>query len=117
MTSPVHGTSALGVVAVATATGFTVDPGDATPAFSCPPTTTLNQSARCTHTYRRSSAGQTAIAPDGKPGYQVRAWTTWRIDFLQGNNPIAIPAPPPPSTAPPPPGSCPIARSQAVVVG
>jgi hypothetical protein len=116
VTSPVHGTSALGVVAVATATGFAVDPGDATPAFSCPPTATLNQTARCTHTYRRSSAGQTATTPDGKPGYQVRAWTTWRIDFLQGNNPITIPGAPTTINGPVTTRILPVAESQAIVV-
>jgi hypothetical protein len=115
--SPVRGTSALGVVAVATITGFTIDPADGTPAFTCPPTATLNRTAGCHHIYRRSSAEQTTKTPDGKAGYQVRAWTTWRIDFLYGGNPVTIPGAPTTINGPITTRILPVAEAQTLVVG
>lgn len=115
--SPVRGTSALGVTAVATLTIFTIDPGDGTSTLSCPPAATLNRTAGCAHTYRRSSAGQTATTPDGRPGYQVRAWTTWRIDYLQGNNPVTIPGAATTVTGPVATRILPVAEAQTIVGG
>jgi hypothetical protein len=89
---PIRGTSALGLVAVATPVGVQVTPGDGSGSFSCPWVT--SKSDLCAHVYRRSSVGGSARGPDGGPAYQASAEATWNVHFEQDGAPMPIPGAP-----------------------
>jgi hypothetical protein len=67
------------------------------------------------HLIRAGQSPEGGIKSTGT-GHQVRAWTTWRIDFLQGNNPITIPGAPTTINGPVTTRILPVAESQAIVV-
>jgi hypothetical protein len=81
---PLRGSSAFGLVAIATFDTWTVKPGDGD-------TVTCNPPRSCRHTYERSSVGQDRHDDDGNPAYAVRSYGTWTIQYEQGGDPITIP--------------------------
>jgi hypothetical protein len=97
MPAEVRGSSAFGLVAVASVSGWVIDPGDGTPVVHCSPAAVLPApsagTARdgCQHVYGRSSSGQAARGVDGRPGYVVRAHSTWSIRFELNGVAITVP--------------------------
>lgn len=82
-----RGTSAFGLVAVATPSSWVIDPGDGSAVVRCPATAVLPPPSAetapdgCQHLYRRPSSGQSTRRDDGRPGYVVRAHSVWSIRY------------------------------------
>lgn len=98
------GSSAFGLVAIATAQELRVDPGDGSPAFTCPWVTSAEEAeASCTYAYPRAS-WDGAASHDGRPAHEAVVTTTFALRFEVGGTPVTIPGAPttlpgPPSTA------------------
>jgi hypothetical protein len=98
------GSSAFGLVAIATFSDLTVDPGDGSGSFSCRPlpTTASEGQSRCHHEYARSSSGGSASV-GGRPAFEVTSNTVYTLRFEVNGDPREIPGAPtaldgPPST-------------------
>jgi hypothetical protein len=94
----IRGTPALGLVAVATPGHLQVTPGDGSAPFTCPWVT--SKSDRCTHVYRRSSAGGSVRGLDGVPAYLATGVATWSVHFELDGRPVSIPGAPTELTGP-----------------
>jgi hypothetical protein len=116
-----RGSSALGLVAIATPQTWVIDLGDGSGVLTCPATVTMPPTSAttapsgCGHTYRRSSAGQTGRAANGQPAYTVRTHSTWTIRFEQAGRPIAVPGAPTTLNGPVSTSLLPVAEIQALV--
>lgn len=87
------GSSAFGLVAVATAHGLHVDTGDGG-SLDCPWTTSAAAAEQdCSYTYSHSSWDGSATE-DGRPAYEVQARTTWSLRFEVNGTPVTIPGVP-----------------------
>jgi hypothetical protein len=73
------GSSAFGLVAVATPARLEVTPGDGSAVRKCPWVTV--KSDRCAYAYRRSSVGGTALGQGGAPAYEASAQAFWTVRF------------------------------------
>ncbi|MET0931879.1 MAG: hypothetical protein ABWX74_20360 [Aeromicrobium sp.] len=84
------GSSAFGLVAIATFRGMTVDPGDGTGPFPCPYVTDSASAERdCAHTYTRASVrGSQSV--DGRPAYGITVNTTYDLTFEVDGAPVTI---------------------------
>lgn len=117
----VRGSSAFGLVAVATPLRWVVDPGDGSAVVTCagtvtmPPPTATTAPGGCGHTYRRSSVGQSARTSDGQPGYTVSAYSVWAIRFEQGGAPVTVPGAPTTLDGPVATRILPVAEVQTIV--
>lgn len=107
---PLRGSSAFGLVAIATFDTWTVKPGDGD-------TVTCNPPRSCRHTYHRSSVGQDRHDDDGNPAYAVRSYGTWSIRYEQGGDPITIPGAQTTITGPVTTVPVAVAEVQSVVTG
>jgi hypothetical protein len=106
-----RGTSAFGLVAVATPAELIVETGEnGGTEITCDVPVTQ----RCMHVYGRSSVGQ-ARAVDGQPAYGLTARTRWRITYEQGGEQVDIPDAPTAVTGPPATTLLPVAEIQSVV--
>jgi len=83
-----RGTSAFGLVAVATPNELVITPGDGSAPKSCAWVTV--KSDACAYAYRRSSAGGSARSPSGAPAYQASGVATWTVRFEQNGSPVPI---------------------------
>ena len=110
---PVRGTSALGLVAVATPRDLQVTPGDGSAPFTCPWVTA--RSERCAHVYRRSSVGGSARGLDGGPAYQASAVATWNVHFEVDGRPMPIAGAPTELTGPRMTAAVQVAEVQTIV--
>ncbi len=109
----VRGTSALGLVAVATPGQVQVTPGDGSAPFTCPWVT--SRSERCAHVYRRSSVGGSVRGLDGEPAYQASGVATWSVRFELDGAPVQIPGAPTELTGPVMTSAVQVAEVQTVV--
>jgi hypothetical protein len=87
-----RGTSAFGLVAVATPGRLEVTPGDGSAPLSCEWVTT--KSDTCSYPYRHSSVGGSVVGPDGRPAYQASARATWTLRFEVNGVPTEVPGAP-----------------------
>lgn len=87
-----RGTSAFGLVAVATPDRLEVTPGDGSATFSCEWVTT--KSDTCSYPYRHSSVGGSGLGPDGRPAYRASAKATWTLTFEVNGAPTPVPGAP-----------------------
>lgn len=100
------GSSAFGLVAIATLRTLSVNPGDGTGEFTCDQVATSAAEAQqsCHHTYRRSSRASSAAQVDGRPAYSLTANTVYGLRFEVNGRPVTIDGAPatldgPPATA------------------
>ncbi|MDO9457666.1 hypothetical protein [Nocardioides sp.] len=88
------GSSAFGLVAIATVARINVDPGDGSGGFTCPWVSSEEEaSSSCTYDYKRDSSRGTATQ-DGRPAYEVGVSADWTVRFELGGNVIDIPGAP-----------------------
>jgi len=107
-----RGTSAQGVVAVAQPAHMDVDPGDGTGTRACPWST--SESADCSVTYVRSSAGQPADG-SGDPAYRARARLVYDVHFEQNGTRLDLDGLPTTFASPWSSVAIPVAEVQSVV--
>ncbi|RYU09472.1 hypothetical protein [Nocardioides iriomotensis] len=107
------GSSAFGLVAIATPDYIEVDPGDGSGAVQCPWTTA--QSDTCSHAYERSSATRGRASVDGHDAYAASGTPVWSLAFELNGNPINIPGAPPEFRGQTMDAGVWVAESQAVV--
>ncbi len=89
-TTPVKGTSALGLVATATPVGLVINPGGEENELSCPWTTTKDQATnQCTMVYQKSSIDGPAEYRD-QPAHTVNLRTQWKLSFTFNGAPVTI---------------------------
>jgi hypothetical protein len=74
-----RGTSAFGLVAIATPGRLVVTPGDGSAPLVCSWVTT--KSDRCAYAYQRSSVGGSARGVSGAPAYDASGLATWSVRF------------------------------------
>lgn len=87
------GSSAFGLVAIATIKSLNVTTGDGT-TLTCPWTTSAKQAEQdCQHVYTRTSYDGTETW-EGRPAYAVSASATWEIHFEMNGVRIDIPGEP-----------------------
>jgi hypothetical protein len=89
---PLRGSSAAGLVAVATPDHMEVDPGDGTGVQTCD--FSVEKSESCASTYNRSSVGQPHETSSGEPAYTARMRLVYRVAFELGGAPMTIPGAP-----------------------
>lgn len=88
------GSSAFGLVAIATAQDLRVDPGDGSGSFTCPWVTSAEQAeASCTYSYPLPSYDGTATH-EGRPAHEVTVSTVFTLRFEVGGTPVEIPGAP-----------------------
>jgi hypothetical protein len=104
-----RGTSAFGLVAVATPAKLIIETGESGEIACDVPVT-----KQCMHVYGRSSVGQARVV-DGQPAYGLTARTRWRITYEQGGEQVEIPDAPTAVTGPPATTLLPVAEIQSVV--
>ena len=112
-TTSLTGSSAWGLVAVATPDHITLDPGDGSGTTSCP--WIVTSSAQCTYAYPRSSIGGSATGSLGGPAYSASVVATWRVHFERNGNPVTIPGAPATISSPAGVTAVQVAEVQAVV--
>ncbi|KHL09050.1 hypothetical protein CLV56_0297 [Mumia flava] len=113
----VTGSSAFGLVAIATFQSMSVDPGDGSGGMSCPWTTSRAQAeSDCTYTYHRASVRGSANV-DGKRAYPVRITTVYDLRFEVNGVPVEgeIPGAPPTLDGPPATAALVVDEAQSLV--
>jgi hypothetical protein len=88
-TTPVKGSSALGLVATATPVGLVINPGGEETELSCPWTTTEQATTQCTMMYQKSSIDGPATYRN-QPAHTVSLRTQWKLSFTFNGTPITI---------------------------
>lgn len=83
----VTGSSAGGLVAIATPDHLEVDPGDGSGEFTCPWSVTASDA--CSYTYPRSSAGEPAV-PDVGPAFQAQMRLVYTVRFELNGAPFEV---------------------------
>ncbi len=97
------GSSAFGLVAIATFRSMTVDPGDGSGTFTCPFTAdAATAEKQCLHEYRRSSARGSASV-DGRSAFTAKVNTVYDLRFEVGGAQVDVQGAP--ATLPGPPAS------------
>lgn len=97
----VTGSSAFGLVAIATFRNVTVDPGDGTGSFICPLVTTAAAAEKaCDHEYRRAST-QGSATVDGRAAYAASATTVYDLRFEVDGDEVDIDGAPATLNGPP----------------
>jgi hypothetical protein len=91
-----RGSSAFGLVAIATPDRLEVTPGDGSAMVTCPwvtvrPQVPADQPGPCSHAYLRSSIGGAARGPNGVPAYRASARAVWTLRFELNGGPAIIP--------------------------
>lgn len=107
------GSSAFGLVAIATPDHLDIDPGDGSGAVQCPWTTTPSDT--CSHAYDRSSATRGTASVDGHAAYAATGEPVWTLAFEMNGTPVNIPGVPTEITGAPMSAGVWVAESQAVV--
>lgn len=88
---PLEGTSALGLVAIATPDRFELDPGDGTGVKTCD--FAVAEASGCDHTYPDASVDGATTA-NGEPAYAAQARLVYTVAFTLGGAPFTIPGAP-----------------------
>lgn len=91
-----RGSSAFGLVAIATPDRLKITPGDGSAMRTCPwvtvrPQVPADQPGPCSYAYSRSSIGGSARGPNGGPAYRASARAVWRLRFELNGAPVIIP--------------------------
>ena len=91
-----RGSSAFGLVAIATPDRLEVTPGDGSAMQPCPwvtakPQVPPDQPGPCSYAYLRSSIGGSARGPNGAPAYEASAHAVWTLRFELNGGPVIIP--------------------------
>ncbi|NDL58707.1 hypothetical protein [Phytoactinopolyspora mesophila] len=110
---PITGTSAGGVVAVATPQHIELDPGDGVVPMTCE--WTVSESDACTHAYQRASVNGPLTSDGGDPAYEARARLVFGIHFEFGGDVLELPGLPDEFVTDWQSGAVPVAEVQAVV--
>lgn len=110
-----RGTSAFGLVAIATPGTLLITPDDGSAPLSCAWVTV--KSDTCSYAYQRSSAGQSARSPSGAPAYQATGEATWTVRFEQNGAPVAIAGAPTVLTGPDLSAAVVVSEVQTLVTG
>jgi hypothetical protein len=108
------GSSAFGLVAIATPDHLEVDPGDGSDTVSCPWAT--RRSDTCSVAYERSSAGRGTTTVAGHDAFAATAEPVWRVAFELNGTPVNIPGAPTELRGPATDAAVWVAESQALVV-
>lgn len=108
------GTSDLGIRAVGEPSHIEANPGDGSPTFTCPWTTT--ESDACTYVYNRASVTGSATAPDGSPAYPAEARLHYTVRFEQNGAPLDLEGLPDSLESPWMETPVPVAEIQATVI-
>ena len=111
---PLTGSSALGMVAIATPDHLVVDPGDGSGKRTCPWATAATTSGGCAYTYQTASVLGTARV-GGLPAYAATAQAVWAVHFEQNGNVIAIAGAPTQLTSPAWTTAVPVSEIQSLV--
>ncbi|AYY12113.1 hypothetical protein EF847_04710 [Actinobacteria bacterium YIM 96077] len=111
---PIEGTSAAGMVAIATPRHIEVDPGDGSGVMTCE--WTVEESDACAHVYSRASTNGSVESADGEPAYEGRARLVYDIHFEFEGSSIELPGLPDEFTTDWESTAIPVAESQSVVV-
>lgn len=110
-----RGSSAFGLVAVATPGTLVITPGDGSAPLSCSWVTV--KSDVCAYAYRRSSAGGSARSPSGAPAYQATGEANWTVRFEQNGAPVVIAGAPTELAGPGMTAAVVVAEVQTIVTG
>lgn len=86
---PLRGSGAFGLVAVATPDRLEIRPGDGSAVRRC--AWVIAKSDGCSYAYRRSSAGGSERALDGRAAYQASGTAIWSLHFELGGATVIIP--------------------------
>ncbi len=107
------GSSAFGVVAIATPSRVEVDPGDGSAVLTCPFATAASEA--CSYVYRRASVAGSATAAEGSPAYAAQARLVYDIRFEDAGAPITVPGVPTQLESPWANTAVPVAEIQSLV--
>jgi len=110
-----RGTSAFGLVAVATPGTLVITPGDGSAPLSCSWVTV--KSDACAHAYRRSSVGGSVRGASGAPAYEASGKATWTVRFEQNDAPVVVAGAPTELTGPELTVAVVVAEVQTLVTG
>ena len=109
------GSSAFGLVAIATPDHLEITPGDGSATITCPWST--EESDACSHGYERSSATRGTASVDGHDAYAATGEAVWRVEFEMNGTPVNIPGAPTELRGQPMNTGVWVTESQAIVVG
>jgi hypothetical protein len=113
---PLTGSSAFGVVAIATPDHLLIDPGDGSGPRRCPwATTQALASTSCTHQYLKASVTG-PMTLDGHPAYRATVTAVWSLRFQDAGSPVVVAGAPEELTSPPWLTAVPVAEIQTHVV-
>jgi hypothetical protein len=112
-----HGTSAFGLVATATPTTVSIDPGDDTDPTTCPWTTTRTAAEHHCHTTYTTSSTTGPLSVRGRPAYRATITPTWQITFTNDGTPITFPDLDTTIDGPPTTTPVPVYEIQTIVTG
>jgi len=110
-----RGSSAFGLVAVATPNELVITPGDGSAPFTCGWVTV--KSDACAYAYRRSSVGGSLRGLSGAPAYEASGRATWTVRFEQDGVPVPIAGAPTELTGPELTAAVVVAEVQTLVIG
>lgn len=109
-----RGSSAFGLVAIATPDHIQFTPGDGSAGLSCPWVTSAAQaSSQCTYAYQMSSVHGSASV-DGQPAFAATATPVWKLTFVNAGAPVVIPGFGPFISGPTATAAIPVAEVQAI---
>lgn len=109
-----RGSSAFGLVAIATPDHIQVTPGDGSAGLSCPWVTSAEvASGLCSYAYRTSSIHGSASV-DGQPAFAATATPVWTLTFTLAGAPVDIPGVQTSVPGPTARAAIPVAEVQAV---
>jgi len=90
----VTGSSAFGLVAIATFRSMSVNPGDTSGSFGCPLVTSADEAEEsCFHEYRRASNRGSATV-GGRPAYQASVTAVYDLRFEVNGTSVSVPGAP-----------------------
>jgi hypothetical protein len=110
-----RGSSAFGLVAIATPDRLVITPGDGSAPLSCSWVTVKSDS--CAYAYRRSSVGGSARGPSGAPAYEASGRATWTLRFENNGAPVVVAGAPAVLTGPGMTAAVEVAEVQTIVTG
>lgn len=97
---PETGSSAFGLVAIATLQQLEVDPGDGRGWQTCPLVASAEDAEEsCSFTYDRASWTGSA-SHEGRPAHEAAVRSRWQLRFEVGGNPVTVPGAPTELTGP-----------------
>jgi hypothetical protein len=114
-TTELTGSSAFGLVAIATPDQLVITPGDGSAPPPCSWVTV--KSDACAYAYRRSSVGGSVRGPSGAPAYEATGKATWTVRFELNGAPVVIGGAPTVLTGPGMTAAVQVSEVQTIVTG